>query len=278
MNIAAVSGTMDFATFRKLKKTHNVGGILVAKGNHGKTSSVPSEVLKILDPAKKKLTSVEGQRIMAVILEGIKRVQIVSLYKYAMENMERFSVSFGTELASCLETHNQLVKKYVDLWTELKEITGSDFFSLGIPKTDRRTSSVTSRSDRGEDSNEVLALNDKEKFKSHYNYLQSLETQIHHSCRILMRHFSNNPTAIDVLNSENPANDNRQKETGDLIDAMVELKAILLSKLLTTPNEEKVKDQHLTHVTQSERKAAEVIKMLEVELNAATEDRDQEVS
>ncbi|EDV22063.1 IQ domain-containing protein D [Trichoplax sp. H2] len=278
MNIATVSGSIDFATFRKLKKTHNVGGILVSKGNHGKASSIPSDVLRILDPAKKKLTSVEGQRILAVISEGIKRVEIVSLCKYAIENLDRFSVSFGTELTSCLEAHKELLTKYMDIWTELKNVTGTDFFSLGVSKTTtRRASSATSHSDRGEDTADVHHLSDKERFKGQYNYLQTLEGQIYHSCRTLLRHFSNNPTAVDALKSENIAI-NRQKETGDLIATMVELKAILLSKLLTTPNEEKIKEQHLAHVTQSERKAGEVIKMLEAELNAAVEDRDEEVS
>ena len=71
-----------------------------------------AEVLQSVDPAKKKLSSVESQRIMAVLDEGIRRVELITVLPFVTRSLSRFAIALGSELTAMLEEHRQLEEEY----------------------------------------------------------------------------------------------------------------------------------------------------------------------
>ena len=67
---------------------------------------------RALEPARKKLATIEAQRIMAVFEESIKRAEIVTALPYIMENLYRFRVSLGSELVDMLNQHGRIQQSY----------------------------------------------------------------------------------------------------------------------------------------------------------------------
>lgn len=74
---------------------------------------------RALEPSRKKLTTVEAQRVMSVFEETIRRVEIVTLLPFIMENLDRFRVSFGGELHDLLKHHSVIISSYEEIRREL---------------------------------------------------------------------------------------------------------------------------------------------------------------
>ena len=74
---------------------------------------------KALEPARKKLATIEAQRIMAVFEESIKRAEIVTALPYIMENIYRFRVSLGSELVDLLNQHGRIQQSYKEARAQL---------------------------------------------------------------------------------------------------------------------------------------------------------------
>lgn len=72
---------------------------------------------RALEPARKKLTSLEAQRIMAVINESIKRLELVNILPTIVEDTQQYQISFGAELMQLLENHRIILQSF----NELKE-------------------------------------------------------------------------------------------------------------------------------------------------------------
>ncbi|XP_012934688.1 dynein regulatory complex protein 10 [Aplysia californica] len=77
---------------------------------------------RALEPARKKLTTIESQRIMAVFEESIKRAEIVTALPYILENIDRFKVSLGTELVDAIKQHSRIQFTYRDIRAQLDEL------------------------------------------------------------------------------------------------------------------------------------------------------------
>ena len=64
----------------------------------------------------------------------------------------------------------------------------------------------------------------------------------------------------------------------DLVNNMVELRDILMHKLLTTPEEETERMAYLDEISKRERQNAAIIEKQEKELKEAIDDKEEEVS
>lgn len=76
-----------------------------------------SAALRILEPARKKLASVETQRIIECLDECIRREELMALLLFVLladeEQLEKFSIGLGHELVSQLKLH-----RYAIFWYE----------------------------------------------------------------------------------------------------------------------------------------------------------------
>ena len=76
---------------------------------------------RALEPSRKKLTTVEAQRVMAVFEDTIRRVEIVTLLPYLMANLDRYRVSLGGELVELVQHHAVIIASYDDIRQELDQ-------------------------------------------------------------------------------------------------------------------------------------------------------------
>lgn len=74
---------------------------------------------RALEPARKKLSTIESQRIMSVFDDCIKRIEIVTSLPYIMKNYDRFRISLGTDLAELIKQHYRIQSTYQEMRTQL---------------------------------------------------------------------------------------------------------------------------------------------------------------
>ena len=258
-----------------------------------------SDPLKVLDSVRKKLTSVEAQRVMAVVDDSIKRLELVSLLPYITENLNRFSVILGSELVQVIEEHDRLQSSYQKAVSK---------FTLGQRRSQSASPSVSNMSSRrsseasqaaseneepiaGQESRQSSASSKRSGIQKtarlsplqqtsdrdeilDIKVIHSLSTQMKHSVKTILRLFASNPAAVNALKD---LRNERSVEVNNMIDEMTTLRAILFEKLLTTPGEEKERKQYLKQIVAREMKSSENGRKLQEELKRAIEDKENEV-
>lgn len=265
-----------------------------------------TDPLRVLDPGRKKLTTVESQRILAVLDDSIKKAEIVTLLPYVLENMDRFSVVLGTEMVSALQEHTNIQNSFADLQEKIlmqrssqqqadvdrtgsvsrtsqqqrdtplsqrsrafsRQSTGSQRESMG--------SAMSGRDEMQDvEPDEPAEPHISEEEEQDIRTLNYLQNQMKFSIKNLLRLLSLNPAAVNAVRTERQE---RDQEAGVMITYTNELRGFILERLLTTPLEEKQKTDYLEQITIRERKNSEVIKKLSAELKTAEDDKDLEIS
>ncbi|KAJ7340145.1 hypothetical protein OS493_002872 [Desmophyllum pertusum] len=263
-----------------------------------------SDPLKVLDPVRKKLTSVEAQRVIAVVDDSIKRLELVSLLPYIIENLKRFSVILGSDLVQVLEEHDRVQSSYQKAVSKfLLEQRRSQSASPTTSNVSSRRSSDVSQVLENEDGilREAIALQESRASSAgsrqslsqkpgrlsplqasddqdqvvDLKVVYALSTQMKHSVKTILRLFASNPTAGNVLKD---LRNERSFEVNGMIDEMITLRAILFEKLLTTPSEQKERKQYLKQIVAREMKSSETGRKLQEELKRAVDDKENEIS
>nr|XP_033811747.1 dynein regulatory complex protein 10 isoform X1 [Geotrypetes seraphini]XP_033811748.1 dynein regulatory complex protein 10 isoform X1 [Geotrypetes seraphini] len=214
-----------------------------------KKAQTKIDLLKFLGQGRKKLTSIETQRIISVLDETIKRIELASLFCYAADNLDRFKVVLGSELTCAIREHQRLQNNMQNLLSRLEE--GGNFHR--------------------EEDKEGSRINIEEQGHS----LSMLKQGIISCVKNTLRHFQANPTACNTLRAELFA---RDPAIELLLQNLSELRAFLFERLLTTPLEENEKIHYLQEMNQRDKKNREIIAILEGELAAAIQDRDTKIS
>ncbi|XP_075069883.1 dynein regulatory complex protein 10 [Mixophyes fleayi] len=207
--------------------------------------------LKMLEPGRKKLSSVETQRVVAVLDETIKKLQLVSLFGHANENLDRYSIVFGTELMGALREHQRLQDSM-----------------------QRQLKLLNKEADEGEE--EVGSQWTKKNMAETVDgTFAAFREGVKSSVRNTLRLFLTNPTSCEALRSENHARDQASQK---LIKILSELRGFLYEMLLTSPLEHNEKMCYLQEISIRDRKNREHLETLEEHLNAAILDRDTEIA
>ncbi|XP_029427713.1 dynein regulatory complex protein 10 [Rhinatrema bivittatum] len=222
----------------------------MARNKIQKKAQTKMDSLKILGPGRKKLTSIETQRIVSVLDETIKRIELASLFCYAADNLDRFNVVLGSELTCAIREHQRLQNNMQNLLSRLEEEGG------GFPREDDKEGSRLSVEEQG-------------------HSLSMVKQGISSSVKNTLRLFQANPTACNTLRAELFA---RDPFIEVLLQNLSELRAFLFERLLTSPLEENEKIHYLREVNQRDKKNREIIATLETELTAAIHNRDNEIS
>ncbi|XP_018417232.1 PREDICTED: IQ domain-containing protein D [Nanorana parkeri] len=205
--------------------------------------------LKMLEPGRKKLSSVETQRVVAVLDETIKKLELVSLFQHAIENMERYSIVFGSELTGALREHQRL---QVNMQRQLSHLNKE------VMEDKEQHGSLWGKTDMSDTARINLTV-------------QGVQSSV----RNIMRLFLANPTASKALRSEGHI---RDQTFQTLIQSLSELRGFLFEMLLTSPLEQKERIHFLQKITLRDHKNREALSALEEELNAAILDRDTEIA
>ncbi|XP_062999768.1 dynein regulatory complex protein 10 isoform X2 [Elgaria multicarinata webbii] len=202
--------------------------------------------LKILDPGRSKLTTVETKRIISVLDETILKVELVSTFSHVTENLEEFSAVLGPELTGALKEHLRLSNT---MEATLARLEGEGVLQNGGAKGDLYGA---------EDPGGYLTL-----------HVQGLRSSV----RNIVRLFFANPMACQAVRE---VAHTRHPNANLFIKSLSELRGFLFEKLLTTPLEEKEKRRFMKEISQRDKKNMEIIAALMEELTAAIQNRDDE--
>jgi len=271
---------------------------------------------RALEPARKKLSTIESQRIMAVFEDSIKRAEIVTALPYITENIDRFKVSLGTELVDVIKQHGRIQVTYRDIRAQLDDLLQKREKQLA--KNASRASTKLQDGDEGLDDGfgddegelqddevvdkkenseledtgavkENVADNIEQMMGSRPQSVQSdLDPRIEEVMRnlgLVAQQVSHSCKNILRLFALNPAatkivtSDTNSRDEGGqrIVQSMNELKEILMHKLLTTPQEEKERMAYLDEISKRERHNAAIIERQETELKAALDDKEEEI-
>ncbi|XP_061183426.1 dynein regulatory complex protein 10-like [Saccostrea echinata] len=256
---------------------------------------------RALEPTRKKISTIEAQRVMSVFEDTISKAEIVTILPYILENRERFRVSLGAELSLLLDIHKNTVDSYEEIKQQLdiqlrqrrirtasteksegleEERTG-EFGAAGVTPTEspmpeaevrdisRRSSVASGRSARSVQSVESYDSQTERTMRS----LSLVAQQLSSSCKNILRAFLSNPNALNMIKAQA----RRSEQCDVFIKDMNDLRDVLLNKLLTTPEEEKERMQYIQEVSKRERQNAVVIEDLEQKLKAAMDEKDEEI-
>lgn len=203
--------------------------------------------LKILDPGRSKLTTVETKRIISVLDDTIVKVELITMFSHVMENLEDFSMALGPELLEAFKEHLELSNAMETLLAHLEK---EGLLLKGI---------ASGNLFAAEDESGQLSL--------HVEGIKS-------SVRNILRLFYMNPIACQAVRDMASA---RSPIADVLIKGLLALRRFLFEMLLTTPLEDKEKTKFMQEIALRDRKNTEMITALEDEIATAIHNRDEEV-
>ncbi|KAJ3052199.1 hypothetical protein HK097_006723 [Rhizophlyctis rosea] len=191
------------------------------------------------DPSfSSKLTNVEAQRIMSVLQDMQRKVQLIGLLPDHMDR--RVSSVFGGETVTVITEYRQLEQKYKQL------IEARQNHDKGTPMPESFTSDLkeTSRALRA-------------------------------ATRTLARHFASNPTALSKLRY---LKSTKPPVIGYLESLIQEVKMLTYERLRITVEEEKAKQDQLSGIIAKEQKTSNEVRVLKEELEKAKKERMSEIN
>lgn len=248
---------------------------------HPPTNTKPKRKMLIdpqraLEPARKKLSTLESQRIMAVLVDTIRKIEIVSSLPYILENLDRFRVTLGSELVKLLEDHKVIIGSFDELKNEADRLRRAEMEAAAETAEEAGDQPGEGEEQAGEaGSRPGSAASGTSKADNAMKSLLLVARQMQHSCKNILRAFSTNPAAVTaILKEPRPRTD----DADEMIEQMSLLKDILMNMLLTTPVEEMERAQYLKEISQRERHNAGIIAKLEAELQTAIDDKNNEIT
>ncbi|XP_067938209.1 dynein regulatory complex protein 10-like [Watersipora subatra] len=257
-----------------------------------KRNKIKLDPLRALEPAKKKLTTIESQRVMCVLEDTKRRCDIVAALPHIIKNLDKFSSMVPQEVAECLAEHKKFHAKFVAL--ELKHtdiglrISNSDMTTddpqeapkqQPSPPTSRPTSrNLGSRGStryRQSPAKESASADLNEQLENIITQIKMVELELQINIKNMMRVMNLHPGVANMLVCE--VGNSRSREGLFFTTQLNELRDVLMEKLLMTPLEEKEKMRYLSQVSAQERQNAVVIETLEEQLRIANEGKDHEI-
>lgn len=234
--------------------------------------------LRKLAPARKKLATVEAQRILGSTDEAVRRMESALVLPFLSASLERFSVSLGAELVAMIEDHRQLSNEYSRLHEAL-EAEGTTLRDEDSEMADscsslgREGSSARLRTERLKKPGQLEPLLRPE--MSAEEQYSLVRHQMKHCTRNILREMARNPSTPSVLQAAA-----REKSHGaaKLLESVGALREVVRERLLTTRAEETQREGLLVEVAKRRREAEERIENLEAELAKAQQRKSDEVT
>ncbi|XP_067911224.1 dynein regulatory complex protein 10 [Heterodontus francisci] len=206
------------------------------------------DALQILEPVRKKLASIEAERIISVVEKTIEKIEIVTLLPHIVANLNRFSVAIGLELTCALREHSRLEQHL-------------DFAADKLPEEESP-----------EEESQLLIH--QVKFREKKQDFKILQQAFCSSVKNILRLFQGNPSARQIIQTECRA---RRHICVDLTLALMELRDFVFERLLIAPTEEKEKFEYVQNIIMRDQQNTKIIDTLEAELAAAIQDKENEM-
>ncbi|XP_042297437.1 dynein regulatory complex protein 10 [Sceloporus undulatus] len=204
--------------------------------------------LKCLDPGRTQLSTVEAKKIISILDETLLRVELISTFSYVIQNLEEFCIIFGPELTGALKEHLRLC---IFLEAVVSRLEKSGLLQKGMARGG------------------IFGTEDPA------GHLPLLVHGLRGSVRNILRLFDANPRACQVVRE---IAHGKHASAPYFMKTLLQFRAFLFEKLLTTPLEENEKSQFLHEMDEQDKHNRELIVILEEEVSAAIQNRDEELS
>ncbi|XP_063059078.1 dynein regulatory complex protein 10 [Engraulis encrasicolus] len=206
-----------------------------------KTKTARDDCLKIMDPSRKKLVSLETQRIAGILEACIQKVEMISLLPAVMTNKGLSHVAADDGLRTMMENHIEVSDRY-------------EYLRALTAKPENQTPST---------------------LKGKADAADSVHCSIQHlfrrnqACPLVNRTLGFLMGMLEAGSHE--------ESTGALAKGLVELRSVLLERLLTTPMEEKERMCRMQETSQRYHSNLELVSSLEAEVAASIKDKDDAI-
>lgn len=239
------------------------------------SSAAQDDLARILEPSQKKLTTVESQRVLSVLDECIKKLQIISVLPNVMRDIGRYSVSLGSEVVGLLEEHARLRGEYHDVLREEGERVDSvenlatSTSQLSLTENQMSSPSLTALTSKPRKLDPL-----SETDGSSGRTAEELRSLLRHSARSLVRAFLNSPSAMTTIKGLECTSQCVTACQGEL----QELRAVVLERLLTTQQEKDNQEDKISNLAERLQQTMTAVHQLEKELAMAESLREEEKS
>jgi hypothetical protein len=205
------------------------------------------EPMKILEPSTKKLSLPESQRIIYILEELIKHIEIVDYIELITNNDEKL---------------RQLIRASLS-----EDERKKNFEQIFISMCQHHRALTTSY-------NNSINYEDSQSFKNK----DSLVMLIKNSCKDILRVLSSKPSLFEHVKEEFFKRKHQVvPQISELLRLFNELKDIIMERLLITPNEQKEKIEYLKELLIREKANNDLIKKLKEEQSNALADKEKEI-
>lgn len=205
------------------------------------------EPMKILEPSSKKLSLPEAQRIIYILEELIKQIELIDYLELITNNDDKM---------------RQLIHAYLT-----EEERKRNFEQIFISMCQHHRALAQSYNNSSDSSDSASPKN-----------RDSLVMLIKSSCKDILRVLISKSTLFEGIKEEFAKRKQTVPQVSELLSLFNELRDIILERLLITPNEQKEKLEYLKELLMRERANNELIKKLREEQSSALADKDKEVN
>ena len=230
--------------------------------------------LRALEPARKKLSTIESQRVMCVLEDTKKRCDVISSLPHIMKNLDKFAALVGPEVGNCFADHKKIHDKFATLELKHTDISlqinnaetsreeGGENETASTPQP-QPTPPASRPASRGLSSRGSMRYRQSsaqlngaaapatadlnEQLNDITSQIKMVELELHISIKNMMRILGMNPGVVNLILAE--VGNNRSRESMFFTTQLQELRDILMEKLLMTPIEEKEKMHYLSQVS-----------------------------
>ncbi|XP_027719385.1 dynein regulatory complex protein 10 [Vombatus ursinus] len=220
----------------------------LAMGPASKKALLSCTATNQMDPARTKLTTIEAKKIIFVLDETIRKVEMVTLLSAAACNLESLEGLCEDDVIKAVRDHEDFCHTLLELDNLVRE----------------EQEQLAESGDHGQQ----LLL------EEHKRNLTLLKEEVKGSARNTLRIFLRNLPAGEVLCTQVVG---RSEEANIFLQGLIEFRGFVFEKLLTSPMEEKEKAEFLEEINLQEKKNKQLIQDLEAELGATLKARDSEM-
>ena len=181
----------------------------------GPKYKIKLDPLKALEPDRKKLTTLEAQRIIGVLEELKLKSEVIIILPHVFKDLAKYRDILGEEIYAILQGHQQSIEEFRAVEKTYADMTGK-------------------QSSSDEAVEKILAK------------LNNMRLELELSIRNILRAFRNQEERMRTLLAETISG--KTKEGSFFVQSVSDLKDILFDRLLVSPAEQHDKIQFLAQV------------------------------
>lgn len=250
-------------------------------------TKIKLDPVRALEPYKKKLTSLESQRVVGILDELQQKCEIIAVIPHLLKDLDSLEGTVGDEMASLLKDHKALLEHFKTEEQKFHITAGTIVHNRGravspttsfatrerfssvryLTKADSTViSKVSSNGSKMDHSSGNIAPNLSQDISNKddmnesgsdsecterdravaLHKLQLRKIELETSVKNIMRAFRENDIVLKMILQQN--GNQKSKESALFCQCLVDLKAIILERLLISPIEQHEKLQFMAQV------------------------------